>query len=740
MTVKLRLVLAFSVLIVASIVIGLSALMQISKIDTSLTLVVDDRVPKLLSLQQANQRRVAIERDIAQMILARDQDMRDAAHKRIKRDMDANAEVFRSLELSIKSTNGKALLAETIKARQAQTENNQRMLTLVLEGHKEAALNMYLSPETRQLSTTYRDAILKFIELQQSLSQNASNEGSAAAQNAFIVTIVVLLMAILIGVGFFLWIMRVVVRPVVAMQNAMQEVVRTGQFDKQVAVMSRDEIGLSVEALNNLLKSMQHAIGDANATIGALAQGDFSKRIEREYVGDLDKLKNGINGSADNVTKVMRELGRVMQSLHEGQFNVVVNTHAQGEYLTMLKNTAEAMSSINGVIANINAVMEAMQQGQFQQRVSVEARGELNLMKQRINSSMQDLDSAMSEIIRVVVAQSEGNLTHNINVQYQGDLETLKQAVNASIEKLVEVVSKAVYASNIVSSAAEEVSRGSSDLSQRVQEQAAALEETSATMDQMNSAVQANTENAQQAAQVAKSVQLQASEGSRVMQQTIEAMNTIQQSSHKIADIVSLIDGIAFQTNLLALNAAVEAARAGEHGRGFAVVAGEVRALAHKSAEAAKDIKKLIDESVIRIDEGTHLASQSGSVLKGINEAINGVAGMVQQIAQASGEQSEGISQVHRAISQIDQVTQQNAALVEETTAAAESLSEQSIVLREDMAFFNTGRSSASVNRVKPRTSVLATLPKPKLGLDKSHYAAEKSANQKSPNEEWSDF
>ena len=469
MTVKLRLILAFSVLIFAAVIIGLSALMQISKIETSLTLVVEDRVPKLLALQQANQRRVTNERDIAQMIMARDKSERDAAYNRIQRNSEANAQAFKFLESSIQSKEGKARLAETIKARQAQSANNRNMVDMVLAGQTDEALVAYLSPQTRQFSATYRDAINQFIELQQSLSERASNEGTQAAQNAFITTIVVLMIAVLIGIGFFLWIMRVVVRPVVEMQNAMQEVVRTGQFDKQVAVLNRDEIGLSVEALNGLLKSMQNAIGDANATIGALAQGDFSKRIERQYVGDLDKLKNGINGSADNVTKVMRELGRVMQALHEGQFNVTVSTDAQGEYYTMLNNTAEAMSSINGVIGNINAVMEAMQQGKFQQRVNVDARGELNLMKQRINSSMQDLDSAMREIIRVVVAQSEGDLTNHISAQYQGDLETLKQAVNTSAEKLVEVVSKAVDASNIVSSAAEEVSRGSSDLSQRVQ-------------------------------------------------------------------------------------------------------------------------------------------------------------------------------------------------------------------------------------------------------------------------------
>jgi methyl-accepting chemotaxis protein len=243
----------------------------------------------------------------------------------------------------------------------------------------------------------------------------------------------------------------------------------------------------------------------------------------------------------------------------------------------------------------------------------------------------------------------------------------------------------------VVSQAAGQVSQGASDLSSRVQEQAAALEQTSATMTEMTVAVQTNTANAKRVAELANQVKSQSSQGVAVMQQTITAMQSIQESSHKINDIVTLIDGIAFQTNLLALNAAVEAARAGEHGRGFAVVAGEVRALAQKSASAAKDIKDLITESVHRIETGTQLADKSGEMLNGITGSIEQVATMIEEIAVASSEQSTGISQVHLAMNNIDRVTQENAALVEETTAASESLNHEAHKLRENMAFFKTG-------------------------------------------------
>jgi methyl-accepting chemotaxis protein len=277
------------------------------------------------------------------------------------------------------------------------------------------------------------------------------------------------------------------------------------------------------------------------------------------------------------------------------------------------------------------------------------------------------------------------------------------------------------------------------DLSQRVQEQAAAIEETSSTMEEMTSSVKNNAQHAKEASEVAHTVQGQSNSGSTVMKQTIEAMNAIQESSHKISDIVTLIDGIAFQTNLLALNAAVEAARAGEHGRGFAVVAGEVRSLAQKSADAAKEITSLITESVARIDQGTQLASESGEVLSGINQSINEVAQMIEQISQASNQQMEGIDQAHKAISQIDEVTQQNAALVEETAAAADSMNEQAESLDRNMAFFKTGQS-VHLPPAKKTDTKPASLPPAKKSNAPAEPKPSDSHESEKASDEWSDF
>nr|WP_321326107.1 methyl-accepting chemotaxis protein [Thiomicrorhabdus sp.] len=309
------------------------------------------------------------------------------------------------------------------------------------------------------------------------------------------------------------------------------------------------------------------------------------------------------------------------------------------------------------------------------------------------------LDAVIDDASNVVNAMASGDLSAHMQNHIDPDATTLYDQnitkLSGSIgelgSKLQGVISEALEAANTVNDVSGEVATSALDLSQRVQEQAAALEETSATMNEMNSQVQSNTQNAQEAEQVSNDVQSKAKSGQAIMRDTITAMETIQESSHRISDIVTLIDGIAFQTNLLALNAAVEAARAGEHGRGFAVVAGEVRNLAQKSAEAAKDIKKLIEETVSRVTQGVNLASDSGEMLTEINEAIHTVTQMITQISQASTEQAEGVHQVHQAITQIDEVTQQNAALVEETSASAENLKDLSESLNQSMGYFNRG-------------------------------------------------
>ncbi len=293
------------------------------------------------------------------------------------------------------------------------------------------------------------------------------------------------------------------------------------------------------------------------------------------------------------------------------------------------------------------------------------------------------------EVETVVGGAVEGDLTRRIPTEDKtGFFENLGNSVNELMVKLTGVVREIQQASDNVRAGAGEIAEGNTDLSQRTEEQASSLEETSSSMEQMTSAVRESAENAAHADQLAKEARKEAEQGGAVVEQAVNAMQEINDASKKIADIISVIDEIAFQTNLLALNAAVEAARAGDQGRGFAVVAGEVRSLAGRSASAAKEIKGLIVESLAKVDDGSKLVNQSGEALERIVNGSKKVTDIVGEIAASSQEQSAGIDEINKAVLQMDELTQQNAALVEQIAAASESMGEQAEGLSNLMDFF----------------------------------------------------
>ncbi|WP_082305780.1 methyl-accepting chemotaxis protein [Pseudoalteromonas sp. '520P1 No. 412'] len=321
----------------------------------------------------------------------------------------------------------------------------------------------------------------------------------------------------------------------------------------------------------------------------------------------------------------------------------------------------------------------------------------LNLT-QGLNTLVEIVDDAVAETGFMLDAMAHGDLTKRIEKDYQGSFDKLKRDANTTAEKLTEVIDQINTSATLVASGAEEISQGNADLSQRTEEQASSLEETASSMEEMTSTVRQNADNAKVANELAANTQEQASQGGQVVQRAVNSMAEINDSSKKISDIIGVIDEIAFQTNLLALNAAVEAARAGEQGRGFAVVAGEVRNLAQRSAAAAKEIKELIRDSVSKVEDGTLLVNESGTTLQKIVLSVQKVTEMIADITVASEEQSSGIEQVNKAITQMDEMTQQNAALVEEASAAGESMAEQANGMRQLLTFFKSnagGNASA---------------------------------------------
>jgi methyl-accepting chemotaxis protein-1 (serine sensor receptor) len=303
-------------------------------------------------------------------------------------------------------------------------------------------------------------------------------------------------------------------------------------------------------------------------------------------------------------------------------------------------------------------------------------------------SLIRGISRSLQEALEVATAVGQGDLTHTLHLDGKDEVAQVLIALAGMQTNLAQVVSTVRQGSDAVATASAEIAQGNHDLSARTESQASALEQTAASMEQLSATVKQNADNAHQANKLAQSASTTAIQGGKVVASVVETMKDINESSKKISDIISVIDGIAFQTNILALNAAVEAARAGDQGRGFAVVASEVRSLAGRSAEAAKEIKRLINASVERVELGTTQVDQAGNTMEEVVRGIKRVTDLMGEISAASNEQSLGVSQVGEAVMQMDQVTQQNAALVEEMAAAASSLKSQAHELVETVAVF----------------------------------------------------
>nr|WP_281362630.1 methyl-accepting chemotaxis protein [Marinifaba aquimaris] len=343
----------------------------------------------------------------------------------------------------------------------------------------------------------------------------------------------------------------------------------------------------------------------------------------------------------------------------------------------------------------IDHLVDAASNGDLTERIDLTNKRDFFLtLATGLNHLVESAQGIIEETGNALSKMSQGDLTYRINQDFSGAFEQLKNDANTTSTKLTEIINGILTSCSTVSTGANEIAQGNLNLSQRTEEQAASLEETAASMDEMTSSVKTNADNADKANQLAKDASTLASDGGQVVKNAINAMSEINQASNEIVDIISTIDEIAFQTNLLALNAAVEAARAGEQGKGFAVVAGEVRNLAQRSADSAKQIKTLIQNSVEKVDLGTKMVNESGDRLNQIIDSVAKVNSIIEAISLSADEQSKGISQVNQAINQMDQMTQQNAALVEEATAASSAMAEQARQMQVMMDFFTTDQSN----------------------------------------------
>ncbi|WP_313206891.1 methyl-accepting chemotaxis protein [Stenotrophomonas sp.] len=546
-------------------------------------------------------------------------------------------------------------------------------------------------------------ALSAFLGTQMQGKIDAANTTHRNSMIAIIGTIVLLS---LVAAALAVVISRAVTVPLGKALTAIQAVAR-GDLSVTTQATSKDEAGRMLTATSDMTAMLRRFSEQTQLMAQMHAGPDISHRIPEDFPGVYGQLAGGIN------TVIFEHLDSIRAAFD------VLNQYAAGN-LTQdaqrLPGTRaflhEAMDAAKASLLAINTQIQqlanAAAAGDFSQRGDADRFDhDFKVMIEQLNSMMQVADGNLGQLSQLLQAIAEGDLTARMDGQFHGVFARMRDDANTTVAQLTQIVGQIQASAGSITLAAGEIASGNSDLSRRTEQQAANLEETAASMEELTSTVKQNAEHARQANQLAIGAHGVASQGGEVVGQVVVTMSAIEASSKKIAEIISVIDGIAFQTNILALNAAVEAARAGEQGRGFAVVASEVRTLAQRSAAAAKEIKGLIDDSVGKVAEGSSLVHQAGSTMGEIVASVQRVTDIMAEISAASQEQSAGIEQVNQTVVQMDETTQQNAALVEEATAAARAMEDQAAQLGEAVARFRLATPGLSA----PAPRAIAAAP-----------------------------
>lgn len=487
---------------------------------------------------------------------------------------------------------------------------------------------------------------------------------------------------------------QTVIEEIVSVMQQMQE----GVYGKQVECDAQGQLALIKHSVNAASNTTDEIILNIIQVMEGLAQGDFSQNVTVEAKGDLARLKLSINQAASGSNDVVNDIITVMKKVARGEFEQQVVVNARGQLLELKDSVNLAAMTCDQVVKAISEVMNSLVHGQLEQRVRIDTGGDFNRLSQSVNLTCDSLESTLGQSKDVMESVARGDLTQSFNLEVEGQYASLKQSINRTVDNLVSMIKEIRSSADVVNDKTKDASDETSGLNQQVDEQVASLEAISSSMTQMQASIdnslckaQASTDMSQQAYQFAV-------DGERVVERVICAMEDITQSSSKMSNIIGVIDEIAFQTNLLALNAAVEAARAGEQGRGFAVVAAEVRNLAQRSADAAKEISDLINDSVDKVNAGAGLVSESGELLKQITISSENVRNNVDEVTLAMKEQQKQVSYVTHSVGSVDSNIQQSAMMLDNLNGNFGEVKQQAVNLLSLIEKFRL--KSASVLKV----------------------------------------
>ncbi|KOQ59869.1 chemotaxis protein [Stenotrophomonas maltophilia] len=656
--------------------------------------VVDVSVAKVRLLSQmldANNQMMVVRREM----LIRQGEDRGSDEKRIA-DLVKRYEASWTAYQALPSDAQGKTIAETIAAKRAVARPlNKQTSELMEQGDYPGAVALTLGA-VQEAANGWNKALSDGVDFEEKESREAAAEAIRLGERSLLQLLVLGGVAMLAGIGASVMIGRSLTGPLARAVN-LAERLSKGQLDQEFRLGGRDELTQLGEAMASVRQSVQAAIGAQLQMAEQHEAGAIRYRMDDSaFPGDFGRMVQATNSLVESHVQVELLMAEVMQRYAIGDLSRDLPDYP-GEKGTLTRTLAAVKQSLMAINAQIDELARAARAGDFSMRGDAAAfQYQFKAMVEHLNGMMASSQASIADVSDVLRAISHGDLTARMDGEYDGVFARMRDDANTTTAQLTGIVRGIQVAADSINNAAQELAAGNNDLSRRTEQQAANLEEAAASMEELTSTVRQNAELARQADSEAHAAGAAVRETEQAMAQMASVMGEIDQSSARISEISTVIDGIAFQTNILALNAAVEAARAGEQGRGFAVVASEVRTLAQRAGVAAKEIKELIEDAAAKVKSGLAVTVESEAAIARVAQASSRTTQLMSDIAAASKEQAAGIEQVNQVVVQMDQVTQQNAALVEEATAASRALEEQAHALTTSVAVFKVEGAVAS--------------------------------------------
>lgn len=516
-----------------------------------------------------------------------------------------------------------------------------------------------------------------------------------------------LIIFMIVALAFFIPITKGITNSIHRIIYMIKEM-RLGHYSERLEINSKDEIGQMSEELNEYFEGTQKYL---LTNLDKLAKGDMD--IDIHIADEKDERGPAIKKTRDSINDLLHETQTLIQASIEGKLDTRGNTrNFEGGYKGIVQGVNAILDAVILPIQEASDVLQEMEKGNLNVQVKGDYKGDHAKIKNALNDTINIIRGYVEEITSVLGEMAGGNMNQSVDGEYRGDFSAIKVALNTIIESLNEVLGEMNNSAEQVASGSKQVSDGSQELSQGSTEQASSVEELTASITEIAAQTNQNAANANEANRLTNEVKTNASDGNKQMSEMLDSMKEINEASGNISKIIKVIDEIAFQTNLLALNAAVEAARAGQHGKGFAVVAEEVRNLAARSANAAKETTAMIEGSIDKVEAGTRIANDTAKALEDIVKGVDKAANLVAEISGASNEQATAVAQINEGLEQVSKVVQSNSATAEESAAASEELSSQSELLKDMVNKFNLKGSFSSSFAKAPKTNYKSNLDK----------------------------